>query len=215
MNRHWDPNLDRLDVRLEAPDQARYRLVEARWQGQAEAGDKHHIYVRVLDENGAPLQDHPFRVSNGGVILERTKGPGFDDFYGNHPMFAGGSYTVDIPDGASERVVNLHIGTPANAYTNACFFLVFQRGAVIAVPEPEPPKPEPPKPEPPKPEPPKPEPPKPEPPKPEPPKPEPPKPEPPAPRPALDAATRAQLLKLLDQAQAELDAARALLEEAP
>jgi len=104
--------LDKLGVRLEAPASAEYRLVEARWLGQAESGDKHHIYVRVLDEDGAPIENHPFRITNGGVRVERTKGRGLDNYYGNFPMFARGVYAVDISDATSDKVVGLLSGLP-------------------------------------------------------------------------------------------------------
>lgn len=186
MERKWDSRLDALGVRLEAPDQAEYRLVEARWRGPDESGDKHHIYVRVLDRNGAPLQDQEFRITNGGQRIERTKGPGFDDFYGNYPMFAGGVYAVDIPtDVASDRVTGLSRSFGGNPHANSSVLLLFQRGAAITAPVPPPPPADP----------------------------VPTPPTPPAGQPpAIDAATRARLLALLDQAQAEIAAARALLE---
>ncbi|MCW5860652.1 MAG: hypothetical protein KIS63_20330, partial [Caldilineales bacterium] len=137
MNRDWDSRLDAMGARLETRPDAEFHLVEARWQDEKASGDKHHIYLRVLDENGKPIEGHFFRVSNGGVYVDRTKGPGFDDYWGNFPMFAGGAYTVDIPTGASDRVINLPSGTPANRYANTCFFLVFQRGQA----SPPPPRP--------------------------------------------------------------------------
>jgi len=60
MERKWDPRLDDLGVHLEAPAQAEYRLVEASWVGSSEANDKRHIYVRVLDRDGTPLEGQPF-----------------------------------------------------------------------------------------------------------------------------------------------------------
>lgn len=173
MERKWDPRLDALGARLEAPDQAEYRLVEARWRSPEESGDKHHIFVRVLDRNGAPVQDQEYRIRNGETRIERTKGPGFDDFYGNYPMFAGNVYSVDIPAGSSDRVTGLSRSFGGNPHANTSVVLVFQQGAAVVTPTPPPPAGQP---------------------------------------PAIDAATRARLLALLDQAQAEIDAARALLE---
>ncbi len=82
MERKWDPRLDELGVRLEAPSEAEYRLVEARWVGPDEAGDKRLIYVRVLDERGTPQEGQPYRITNGGERIERTKSGGFDQFWG-------------------------------------------------------------------------------------------------------------------------------------
>jgi hypothetical protein len=218
--RTWDPQLDALGVKLVSPDTAQYRLVSAKWLAPAEARDKHHIYVRILDEQGKPLQDQAFRVTNGGVVIARTKGPGLDDYYGNFPMFANGHYTVDIPNATSDQVMGLFTGLPTNPYLNTSFYLVFERGATITQPgggeQPEPgtqpgggdvqpgdqggaePQPgggdvepgdqgsqtEPGGSEP-----------------------------QPGAAPRLDPATRAQLLALIDQAQAEINAARTLLGE--
>jgi hypothetical protein len=190
MERKWDPRLNDLGVRLEAPVQAEYRLVEASWVDPSEAHDKRHIYVRVLDKDGAPLEGQPFRITNGGVRIERTKGPGFDQYWGNYPMFGGAVYAVDIPDITSDKIVHLVAGLKGDPSRNTCFILVFQRGVDVSLqpgpgpaPEPTPgPTPGPgPTPE-------------------------------PSPGIKLDEATRARLLGLLDQAQAELDAARTLLE---
>lgn len=197
MERKWDPRLDDLGVRLEAPAQAEYRLVEASWVDPGEANDKRHIYVRVLDKDGTPLEGHPFRITNGGVRVERTKGPGFDQYWGNYPMFGGGVYTVDIPDVTSDKLTHMVTGSKGDPFRNTCYVIVFQRSVEIAPPAPGPiPGPTPgPTPDPT-------------------PGPTPgPGPTPdPGPGPKLDEATRARLLGLLDQAQAELDAARKLLE---
>jgi len=188
MERKWDPRLDELGVRLEAPEQAEYRLVEARWAGPDEAGDKRLIYVRVLDPSGAPQEGQPFRITDGGERIERTKGGGFDQFWGNYPMFSTGLYAVDIPDAISDKVSHLPTGLKEDPYANTCYYLVFQRGVTVIEPIPTPgPIPVP--------------------------QPDPiPVPSPIPTPPKLDEATRRQLLALLDQAQAELEAARKLLE---
>jgi hypothetical protein len=194
--RKWDPQLDVLGVKLVSPETAQYRLVSAVWQPPAEARDKHHIYLRILDEQGKPLQDQPFRVTNGGVFIERTKGPGLDDYYGNFPMFANGRYTVDIPNVTCDKVTGLFTGVLNNPYLNTSVHLVFQRGVEITQsggggtqpggdtqPNPNPnPQPVP-------------------------------NPEPNPQSGKMDPATRARLLALLDQAQAEINAARTLLGE--
>ncbi len=172
VERKWDPRLDALGVRLEAPAQAEYRLVEARWADPSEAGDKRHIYVRVLDKDGTPLEGQPFRVSNGGVRIERTKGSGFDQFWGNSPMYGASAFAVDIPDVTSDKL-HLVSGTKEDPSANTCYYLVFQHNVDVSQPGPGPT---------------------------------------PTPGPGLDEATRTRLLGLLDQAQAELDAARKLLE---
>ena len=180
MERKWDSRLDALGVRVESPPNSRVRLVEARWVGPSEAGDKFFIYVRVQDEQGKPLQGQEFRVEFQADTLEqrvdRTKGPGLDDFYGNFPMFPGLVHTVDIPGGASDRVTGLKRGAPGNPGANTCIYLVFQRGAQVTTPPPPPPPP-------------------------------------PGQSLPIDEATRQRLLALLDKAQVEINAARALLEE--
>ncbi len=181
MPRVWDSRLDALGVRVVTPAGAQVHLVEARWLDASQAGDKFHIFVRVQDENGQPQRDQEFRVrfttETAETRIERTKGPGLDDFFGNFAMFPGLSYAVDIPSATSEQVTGLVRGAPGNPAANSSFFLVFQRGAAVTPPPPPPPPP-PPDDEPPK----------------------------------LDETTRRRLVALLDQAQAEIDAARALLE---
>ncbi len=107
-------------------------------------------------------------------------------------MFAPGPYAVDIPNATSDRISNLPRGTKDNPAANTCYYLVFQRGAMVTPPG-SPPTPQPPPTPPPGPTP----------------GPEP----PPVPPPSgLDEETRRRLLALLDQAQSELEAARKLLE---
>ena len=180
MERKWDPRLTDIGVRLEAPATAQYRLVEASWRSAIESGDKHHIFVRILDDHGTPLEGQRFRITNGGPRIEYTKAGGYDLFWGNFPMFAGGVYSVDIPNTSSDKVTGVHSGAPGNAYANTSVYLVFQRGVSVTPPAP--------------------------------PAPPPPGPPLPPPPPALDPARKAELLALLDKAQAEIDAARALLE---
>ena len=173
MERKWDSRLDALGVRVESPPNAQVRLVEARWVGPAEAGDKAYVYVRVQDEQGKPLPEQEFRVEFQADTLERrverTKGPGLDDFYGNFPMFTGVVHTVDIPGGTSDRVIGVKRGAPDNPGANTCIYLVFQHAAQIVSP-------------------------------------------PLGQPPTIDEATRQRLLALLDKAQSEINAARALLE---
>ena len=111
--------------------------------------------------------------SNSGHSLkrrvERTKGPGLDDFYGNFPMYPDVVHTVDIPSGTSDRVIGVKRGAPDNPGANSCIYLVFQHAAQSASP-------------------------------------------PLGQPPTIDEATRQRLLALLDKAQTEIDAARALLE---
>ncbi len=119
MEREWDSRLDALGVRVESPPDSQVRLVKARWVDPGEAGDKFYIFVRVQDEQGKPLQGQEFRVEFQADTLERrvdrTKGPGLDDFYGNFPMATGLVHTVDIPGmhlGQSDRFETGRAGKP-------------------------------------------------------------------------------------------------------
>ena len=60
-SRRWDGRLGQLGIRLEEAEVATggqyWRLVEAVWQDEKEAGGKHHIYVEVVDEQGQPVAD--------------------------------------------------------------------------------------------------------------------------------------------------------------
>lgn len=118
----WDPRLDDLGVRLErseATGQRVWRLTEALWEDPREARGLHHVFVRVLDEAGRP-------VDGVEVILKWPDGSSSTRTHSgeaNFPLYGPlGEYTVSL-EGNSDRVVGL--GLPRKHHVN--YRLTFQR----------------------------------------------------------------------------------------
>jgi len=132
--RAWDPRLDALGVHIEpapvAKGQPYWRLVEARWANEQEAGGKHAIYVEVVDTHGQRVSNQPVVMQWTGhsisLPLEDRPAP---DWGVNFPMYATlGSYAVSVGGGPSDRVVGMGLGTAeAPAFTiHTCFYLIFR-----------------------------------------------------------------------------------------
>ncbi len=133
--RAWDPRLDQLGVRVAeaqvASGQPYWRLIEAKWENEQEAGGKHHIYVEVLDENGQRIVGQPLTVfwSDGGDTLVTEDKPA-PEYAFNYPMYkAGNSYNVRIEGLPSDVVEGMGLGTPdLRFYTvHTVFRLIFQK----------------------------------------------------------------------------------------
>jgi len=101
--RNLDPRLAALNVVLQPagvkPGQYYWRLIEARWQNEAEAAGDHTIYVEVLDENGSRIVGHPVELwwqSGSLSVLTEDKPPPV--YAANFPMYNTlGSYSVKVP----------------------------------------------------------------------------------------------------------------------
>ncbi len=133
--RAWDPRLDQLGVRVAeaqvASGQPYWRLIEAKWENEQEAGGKHHIYVEVLDENGQRIVGQPLTVfwSDGGDTLATEDKPA-PEYAFNYPMYkAGNSYNVRIEGLPSDVVEGMGLGTPDLRYytVHTVFRLIFQK----------------------------------------------------------------------------------------
>lgn len=133
--RSIDPRLASLNVHIEpigvAVGQSYWRLIEARWQNEAEAGGDHTIYVNVIDEGGARIIGQPIELCwETGNLTVATEDKPPNEYPANFPMYNTlGSYSVSVPGLPSDRIVGLGLGTadqPAfTVHTN--FFLTFQR----------------------------------------------------------------------------------------
>lgn len=133
--RDLDARLGSLNVAIQPagvrPGQSYWRLIEARWENEAEAGGGHSIFVDVLDEAGNKLigQAIEIRWVGGGLtVFSEQKPP--NEFAANFPMYNTlGSYSVSIPGLPSDLVVGLGLGTAEQpdfkVHTN--FFLTFRR----------------------------------------------------------------------------------------
>jgi CRP-like cAMP-binding protein len=133
--RAWDGRLDALGVTVQGSGagsgQPYWRLVEAGWENEEEAGGRHHIYVEVLDEAGQRIVGQPVNIfwGGGGVVLPTEDKPA-PEFSLNYPMFkAGHSYNIKIEGLPSDAVMNVGLGTPElpfhTIHTN--FKLTFQK----------------------------------------------------------------------------------------
>ena len=105
--------------------------MEARWNDEVEAGGKHNIYVRLLDENGN-------LVSGETVVLEWPTGNSpiahipeeGKDYPVQFPMYAIlGSYSVYVSGLPSDRIEGLGLGDiqRPNYKIHTCFYLTFKR----------------------------------------------------------------------------------------
>ena len=131
----WDPRLDELGVLLEPadvdPGQSHWRLVEALWADEDEAGGKHHIYIEVIDAEGERIVGQAVVVewSTGSVTLYIEDKPP-PEYGANFPMYDTlGSYDVLVGDGEpTDRMAGLGLGTPEQPdFTiHTCFYLTFQ-----------------------------------------------------------------------------------------
>jgi hypothetical protein len=130
-----DPRLTSLNVALEPvgvkPGQSYWRLIELRWQNEAEAGGGHSIFVNVLDENGGRIVGQPVEIrwQSGSLTVETEDKPP-NEYTANFPMYnVLGSYSVSIPGLPSDVAVGLGLGTAdqPNFKVHTNFFLTFQR----------------------------------------------------------------------------------------
>ncbi len=134
-SRSLDPRLSGLGVVVEPAGvragQSYWRLVEARWQNEAEAGGGHSIFVEVRDENGGRIVNQGVEIRwAGGSLTLYTEDKPPPEFGTNFPMYNTlGSYSVSIPGLPSDTVVGLGLGTISqpNFKVHTNFFLVFQR----------------------------------------------------------------------------------------
>jgi hypothetical protein len=133
--RAWDPRLDRLGVHVEeaqvAAGQPYWRLIEARWADEQEAGGKHHIYVEVLDESGKRVVGNPVTVWWGdGNFTAGIEDKAYPDYGFNYMMYAAGNaYDVKVEGLPSDILHGAGMGDIERPRygIHTAFYLVFQR----------------------------------------------------------------------------------------
>jgi hypothetical protein len=132
--RSIDPRLAQLGVRVEpaavAAGKPYWRLVEARWADEREAGGKHTVFVEVLDRYGNRSVGQPvvFEWAGDSVVLPVQDRPSPEwgvDFAMYNTL---GSYAVSIVGAPSDRLVGLGLGTAEAPHftVHTCFYLVFR-----------------------------------------------------------------------------------------
>ncbi len=115
--RAWDPRLDQLGITLNdapvASGQQYWRLIDAHWTNEAESGGKHHIYVEVLDENGARIVGQPVTVSwSEGATSGVTEDKAAPDYAFNFQMYAAGyAYRVQVDGLPSDQLSGAGLGS--------------------------------------------------------------------------------------------------------
>jgi hypothetical protein len=141
LGRDWDYRLNYLGegIKLEpvtdpqgGPVHGPYwKLVEAKWWDDQEAGGASQVFVKALDAQGNPLENVAFVVIRPDAQDSvRTKGS-IDGFWGNYTMYGLlGTYIVEMTEGShpSERVTGVGLGTEEvpDAWINTAFRFTFQ-----------------------------------------------------------------------------------------
>jgi LysM repeat protein len=113
-----------------SPGERYWRLVSVAWQSPKEAGGRHHIYIELLDENGQRITGEEVRVSwADGRTLIHTDGDKPEGEAVAFPQYGLlGSYSVDVPSLASDKISGLGLGTPVypDKADHTCWYLIFQ-----------------------------------------------------------------------------------------
>lgn len=134
-SRAWDPRLNQLGVTVNeasaGPGQQYWRLIDARWHNEAEAGGKHHIYVEVLDENGNRITGQPVTVAWAeGATTGATEDKRPPDYAFNFQMYAAGyAYRVRVDGLPSDELVGAGLGSIAQRTygIHVSYLLTFQK----------------------------------------------------------------------------------------
>ncbi|MCC7354010.1 MAG: hypothetical protein IT330_09650 [Anaerolineae bacterium] len=126
----WDKRLDALDITLSRAspqaDSPYWRLVSAVYEDEVQAGGRHHIFVRLLDEQGRDVDGNVViswhdRTTN--VVVRYKESADAYARFTDFPMYAPlGSYSLRVV-GSSDEVRGL--GLPGNRHVN--YLLTFQR----------------------------------------------------------------------------------------
>ncbi|MBI3959416.1 MAG: cyclic nucleotide-binding domain-containing protein [Chloroflexi bacterium] len=133
--RAWDGRLSQLGVNVAdasvVSGQPYWRLIEAKWESEEEAGGKHHIYIEVVDEGGNRVVGAPLTIFwSGGSESGQTEDKNPPDYAYNYPMYmAGNSYNAKVEGLPSDVMQGMGLGTPElpfhTIHTNVK--LIFQR----------------------------------------------------------------------------------------
>jgi hypothetical protein len=134
-SRNIDPRIPQLGLTIEdaqvATGQQYWRLIEARWEDEVEAGGKHHIYVDALDESGNRIVGQPVTVwwgdGNNTAPIEDKPAP---DLGYNYQMYASGyAYNVKIEGLPSDIVRGAGMGDLRDRFKgiHTAYYFVFQR----------------------------------------------------------------------------------------
>ncbi len=133
--RAWDPRLDQLGVTVEEAQvpsgQPYWRLIDAHWADEQQAGGTHHIYMEVLDENGNRIVGQPVNVWWGdgntpGVTEDKTP----PDYSWNFQMYAAGyAYNAKVEGMPSDILHGAGMGSieKRNYGIHVSYYLTFKK----------------------------------------------------------------------------------------
>ncbi len=129
----WDRRLDGLGITLRRAmpqaDSSYWQLVSAVYEDETQAGGRHHIFVRLLDEGGRDVEGTVvISWQNGSMNIVTKRGESADRYarFADFPMYAPlGSYSVRVA-GNSDVVQGL--GLPSNRHVNYLF--IFRRVSI-------------------------------------------------------------------------------------
>lgn len=133
--RAWDGRLSQLGMNVAdasvAPGQPYWRLIEAKWENEEEAGGRHHIFIEALDEGGNRVVGAPVTIFwSGGSDSGATEDKNPPDYAYNYPMYmTGNSYSAKVEGLPSDVMQGMGMGTPEmpfhSIHTNVK--LIYQR----------------------------------------------------------------------------------------
>jgi CRP-like cAMP-binding protein len=133
--RNIDPRIPQLGLTIEdaqaGPGQQYWRLIEARWEDEVQAGGKHHIYVEALDESGRRVVGQPITVwwGDGNYTAPIEDKPAPDLGY-NYQMYASGyAYNVKVEGLPSDIVRGAGMGDLRDRFKgiHVAYYFVYQR----------------------------------------------------------------------------------------
>lgn len=85
----WDPRLDQRGAYLIPAWSGRWRLRDARWLDEQEAGGRHHIFMDTLDATGQRMTDVRIQITwpGGSTVVTTAAKPG-EPYAADFPMYA-------------------------------------------------------------------------------------------------------------------------------
>ncbi len=106
------------------PGQPYWKLIAVQWKEEGTG----YIYVKCLDEEGNPLENHKFQAEReGGLDSAATKGQA-DDYWGNLAMYGAlGTYRISVKGEPGDALTNVGNGGEAPGFKNTNFWLTFQK----------------------------------------------------------------------------------------